>query len=69
VVWVALPEEVSVLHEMTVSEIGPSVASLETMQQLYKHNPEALEKLEKLDAAIFQAILDGLPPPDFRTIN
>lgn len=30
---------------------------------------EALEKLEKLDAAIFQAILDGLPPPCQRTIN
>ena len=30
---------------------------------------EALERLEKLDAAIFQAILDGLPPPQLRTIN
>jgi hypothetical protein len=30
---------------------------------------DALERLERLDAAIFQAILDGLPPPDFRTIN
>jgi hypothetical protein len=42
VVCVARPEEVSVLHQMTVSEIGPSVASLETMQQVYKHNPESL---------------------------
>ncbi|HVU20482.1 MAG TPA: hypothetical protein VHE09_07090 [Rhizomicrobium sp.] len=30
---------------------------------------DALETLEKLDAAIFQAILDGLPPPRLRTIN
>ena len=30
---------------------------------------EALDRLEKLDAAIFQAILDGLPPQQFRTIN
>jgi len=30
---------------------------------------DALERLEKLDAAIFQAILDGLPPLSGRTIN
>ena len=30
---------------------------------------DVLERLEKLDAAIFQAILDGLPPPSERTIN
>ncbi len=30
---------------------------------------DALERLEKLDAAIFQAILDRLPPPNVRTIN
>ncbi len=30
---------------------------------------EALERLEKLDAAIFQAILDRLPPPSAHTIN
>jgi hypothetical protein len=30
---------------------------------------EALERLEKLDAAIFQAILDRLPPRPARTIN
>ncbi len=30
---------------------------------------DALERLEKLDAAIFQAILDRLPPPIMRTVN
>ncbi len=42
VVRASLPVEVSILHQMTVSEIGPSVASLETMLQVYKHNPESL---------------------------
>jgi hypothetical protein len=39
---------------MTVSEIGPSVASLETMQQVYKHNPESL-------LSIFRRPLSGEP--------
>jgi len=42
IVRVSLPQEVSVLHRMTVLEIGPSVASLETMLQVYKRNPENL---------------------------
>jgi hypothetical protein len=41
-VRMAEPDEVKALHEMTVLEIGPSVASLETMQRVYKHNPESL---------------------------
>lgn len=36
------PEEVIALHALTVAEIGSSVASLETMQRVYKHNPECL---------------------------
>ena len=42
VVRMAHPQEVESLHQMTVSEIGPSVASLQTMQEVYKHNPETL---------------------------
>lgn len=34
--------EVDALHALTVLEIGPSVASLETMHRVYKHNPECL---------------------------
>ncbi|MEI9929435.1 MAG: hypothetical protein WDM89_02405 [Rhizomicrobium sp.] len=30
---------------------------------------KALERLERLDAAIFEAILEGLPPVSTRTIN
>lgn len=42
VVRMAASEEVETLHEMTVREIGPSVATLETMRRVYKHNPECL---------------------------
>jgi len=42
VVRMTQPEEVAALHALTVLEIGPSVASLETMQEVYKHNPESL---------------------------
>lgn len=35
-------EEVPALHALTVAEIGPSVATLQTMQGVYKHNPECL---------------------------
>jgi hypothetical protein len=35
-------EELEALHALTVLEIGPSVASLATMQGVYKHNPETL---------------------------
>jgi hypothetical protein len=42
VVRMATPDEVKTLHEMTVLEIGPSVATLETMRRVYKHNPECL---------------------------
>jgi hypothetical protein len=34
--------EIPDLHALTVHEIGPSVASLETMQRVYGHNPECL---------------------------
>ena len=36
------PDEIEPLHQLTVAEIGPSVASLRTMQDVYKHNPESL---------------------------
>jgi hypothetical protein len=42
IVRMTSPEDVTVLHQMTVSEIGPSVASFDTMQKVYKHNPECL---------------------------
>jgi len=42
VVRMTLPGEVEALHALTVLEIGPSVASLETMHGVYKHNPECL---------------------------
>jgi len=42
VVRMAQPKDVEVLHALTIMEIGPSVAALETMQAVYKHNPETL---------------------------
>jgi hypothetical protein len=42
VVRLTRPDEVPALHALTVAEIGPSVATLETMQAVYKHNPECL---------------------------
>jgi hypothetical protein len=42
VVRMSRPEEVEPLHQLTLAEIGPSVASLQTMQDVYKHNPESL---------------------------
>jgi hypothetical protein len=42
VVRMAQPEEVGALHALTIMEIGPSVAALETMMGVYKHNPESL---------------------------
>jgi hypothetical protein len=50
----ATPDEVKALHEMTVLEIGPLVASLATMQRVYKHNPECLW-------TIFRRPLSGVP--------
>ncbi len=41
-VRVARYEEIEILHELTVSQIGPEVASLEIMQDVYRHNPETL---------------------------
>lgn len=38
----ARPDELEPLHALTVLEIGPSVASLETMKRVYKHNPESI---------------------------
>jgi hypothetical protein len=38
----AQPQDVEVLHALTVMEIGPSVAALDTMKGVYKHNPESL---------------------------
>jgi hypothetical protein len=35
-------EEIPELHALTVREIGPSVASRETMQRVHQHNPECL---------------------------
>lgn len=34
--------EVAALHALTVLEIGPSVATLDTMHRVHKHNPECL---------------------------
>lgn len=42
VVRVSRPEEVEPLHQLTIAEIGPSVASLQIMQDVYKRNPESL---------------------------
>ncbi|HTT99508.1 MAG TPA: hypothetical protein VMF58_15780 [Rhizomicrobium sp.] len=42
IVRMAADAEVAALHEMTIREIGPSVASFETMKRVYKHNPECL---------------------------
>jgi hypothetical protein len=42
VVRMALPQHVPDLHALTIMEIGPSVAALETMKAVYKHNPESL---------------------------
>jgi hypothetical protein len=42
VVRMTRPEEIEALHQLTVAEIGPSIASLRTMQLVYKHNPESL---------------------------
>ena len=42
VVKMAQPEDVDVLHALTIMEIGPSVAALETMRAVYRHNPETL---------------------------
>jgi hypothetical protein len=35
-------DEIASLHALTVSEIGPSVAPLEAMQRVWRHNPESL---------------------------
>ena len=35
-------QDVEALHALTVMEIGPSVAALDTMKGVYKHNPESL---------------------------
>jgi hypothetical protein len=42
VVRMARFEEVAALHALTVAEIGPSVATLETMHGVHKHNPESV---------------------------
>lgn len=42
VVRMAQPEDVEPLHALTIMEIGPSVAALDTMKAVYKHNPETL---------------------------
>jgi hypothetical protein len=42
VVRMSAAEEIPELHALTVREIGPSVASCETMQRVHKHNPECL---------------------------
>src|SRR6185312_358925 len=42
VVRMTRTDEVDALHALTVLEIGPSVATLETMHGVHKHNPECL---------------------------
>jgi len=42
VVRMARYDEIETLHALTVSEIGPSVAACETMQRVWRHNPESL---------------------------
>jgi hypothetical protein len=42
VVRMSADEEIPELHALTIREIGPSVASCETMQRVHKHNPECL---------------------------
>lgn len=42
VVRMTQPDEIAALHSLTVLEIGPSVATLETMHRVHKHNPECL---------------------------
>lgn len=42
VVRMAQFEDVAELHALTVAEIGPTVATLETMHGVYKHNPESV---------------------------
>lgn len=54
VVRMTRPEEVNILHQMTVSEIGPCVASFDVMLKVYKHNPECLW-------SIFRSPLSGAP--------
>jgi len=54
IVRMTRPDEVELLHQMTVSEIGPSVASLDVMHGVYKHNPECLW-------SIFRRPLSGEP--------
>ncbi|HVU20483.1 MAG TPA: hypothetical protein VHE09_07095 [Rhizomicrobium sp.] len=80
VVRMARDIEVPILHRMTVSEIGPSVASLETMQQVYKHNPESLLSIfrrplcgepERLSGyfGFLHLNADGLAALDARTLS
>jgi hypothetical protein len=35
-------DEIATLHELTVREIGSGVATCETMQRVWRHNPESL---------------------------
>jgi hypothetical protein len=42
VVRMAQPQDVDMLHALTMVEIGPSVAALDKMKSVYKHNPESL---------------------------
>jgi hypothetical protein len=41
-VRMAREDEIPTLHQLTVSQIGPHVAPLEAMQDVYRHNPETL---------------------------
>ncbi len=51
VVRMAHPQDVDVLHALTVMEIGPSVAALDTMIGVYKHNPESLWTIHRRSPA------------------
>jgi hypothetical protein len=44
IIFVRMPkfDEIETLHELTAKEIGPNVAPLEAMQDVYRHNPETM---------------------------
>jgi hypothetical protein len=59
VVRMAQPRDVDVLHALTVMEIGPSVAALDTMKGVYKHNPESLWTIYRRPSAGGEDCLTG----------
>ncbi len=59
VVRMTQSEEVEALHTLTVREIGPSVATLDTMRGVYKHNPESLWTILRRPASGASDLLAG----------